>query len=362
MIKRLVKKYLSRNYKKQGFFDGYGMLWFNSAIEEYKASDLPSSKKKWALKRGFYPFRIEQYGLTDENYKEFLSDKEYKRLYPINNIYRRWIDDKLTMKYVLKPFDEYMPRYYYHLIKERTCHVMKLMDCPDECAAEYEGILKLLRDVGVLAVKPTGGTYGIGFCKLEYKNKKYVVNGEAKTKEEMISFLKNLRDHIIIEYVRMHEKIASLNPTSLNTIRVMLINENGNNPIIASSFMRIGTVASGIVDNSAQGGMFCKVDVDSGRFYDGEKNIDHVVTPSPVHPDTGVPIEGTIPHWETVKTKLIEISKYIPQLEWMGFDVAITETGFNIIEINSHQGLHRYHTYPQEIKDYFKRKSQLKNK
>ena len=178
----------------------------------------------------------------------------------------------------------------------------------------------------------------------------------------MVEFISSLRDYIIVEYVEMHPEIKRLNPMSLNTIRVMLINEDGNNPFIASSFMRIGTKQSGIVDNTAQGGMFCKVDVQTGRFFDGEKVNNHVITPSPIHPDTGELVEGTIPHWELVREKLIQIANYMPQLEWMGFDIAITQDGFNIIEINSHQGLHRYHTYPQDVKDYFERKLKKKNK
>lgn len=362
MIKSLIIRILNRYYMKQGFCGKWGISWLKGAIDEYRASELPVKDKIWALKRGFYPYRIAQYGLTDNNYKECLSDREYKRLYPLNVNYKKWIDDKLTMKYVLMPFNEYMAKYYFHIMSERNCRVMKLMDCPVEYSADYDGILNLLEEKGTLAGKPSGGTYGIGFCKLEYKDGKYYVNNEEKNPEKMVEFFCSLDDYIFIEYVVMHQEIQRLNPGSLNTIRVMLINENGDNPFIASSFMRIGTKQSGIVDNTAQGGMFCKVDVLTGRFYDGEKINNHIITPSPKHPDTGEVVEGIIPNWELVKGKLVEIAKYMPQLEWMGFDIAITENGFNIIEINSHQGLHRYHTYPKEVKDYFMRKVSQKDK
>ena len=175
-------------------------------------------------------------------------------------------------------------------------------------------------------------------------------------------FFKTLTDHIIMEYVQMHGKIARLNPASLITVRVMLINPAGNNPFIGSAFMRIGTKQSGLVDNTAQGGMFCKVDVETGRYDGGEKIKNHVITPSLRHPDTGVTVEGVLPHWDLVKTKMIEIANYMPQLEWMGFDIAITPDGFNIIEINSHQGLHRYPTYPQPVKAYFQMLSRNKGR
>ena len=355
-LKSVLSKMIDSIYVKKGYHKGYGMSWLRSAVQEYKTSSLTSKEKRWALNRGFYPWRIAQYGLNDENYINCLSDRDYKFLFPMNTKYSMWIDNKLTMKYILKPFDEHMSKYYFHLLKERNCHVMRLMDCPMKYSADYEGILRLLEEKQVLAGKPSGGTYGIGFCKFEYKDGKYYVNNEEKNRVKMIEFFHSLKDYIIIEYIIMHQEIGRLNPGSLNTIRVMLINEDGNNPYIASSFMRIGTKQSGIVDNTAQGGMFCKVDVKTGKFYDGEKIDNHVISPSPKHPDTGELIEGVIPNWELVKEKLIEIASYMPQLEWMGFDVAITQDGFNIIEINSHQGLHRYHTYPQDVKSYFMRK------
>ena len=359
-MKKIIRNCVEHHYKKKGFHKGYGSLWVLAALAEFKASNIPVRKRMWALKRGFYPYRIAQYNLSNDNYRDMLSDRDYKLLYPINNQYRIWIDDKLTMKYILKPFDEYMPKYYFHLMNGRN--LMKLMDCPIDGEVNYQSILTLLKEKEKLALKPAAGTYGIGFCLLAYSDGEFYINNEIKTEEEMVTFFAKVQDHIITEYVKMHDVISKLNSGSLNTVRVMLINEHGDDPVIASSFMRIGTKQSGIVDNTAQGGMFCKVDIETGRFYDGEKINNHIISPSPIHPDTGEKVEGIIPNWGIVKEKLIEIAKYMPQLEWMGFDIAITEMGFNIIEINSHQGLHRYHTYPHQIKDYFMRKLNVKRK
>lgn len=360
-MKKMMVKILNRYYCRKGFCQDWGIQWLASAIKDFKTSGLPVSKRLWALRRGFYTYRIAQYNLTDENYKECLSDRDYKRLYPINNHYMKWIDDKLTMKYILKPFDSFLPKYYLHILKSRKCGVMKLMDCPKDIEASLNGVIQLLKRIQVLAVKPAGGSCGVGFCKLEFQNNRFFRNGEEQSETQLIHFLSSLTDYVVIEYVQMHSEIARLNPASLNTIRVMLINESGNNPAVASAFMRIGTSQSGLVDNTAQGGMFCRVDVETGRFYGGEKIKNHVISPSPLHPDTGKPVEGILPNWELVKNKLIEIANYLPQLEWMGFDIAITENGFCIIEINSHQGLHRYPFYPQTVKDYFNTKMAYKS-
>lgn len=57
------------------------------------------------------------------------------------------------------------------------------------------------------------------------------------------------------------------------------------------------------------------------------------------HTDTHQLLEGVIPSWSEVKEKLLEISAYIPQVVYMGFDVVVTENGFKILEINSHEGI-----------------------
>ena len=43
----------------------------------------------------------------------------------------------------------------------------------------------------------------------------------------------------------------------------------------------------------------------------------------------------------------------MPELEYLGFDVAITETGPQIIEINIHQDLHKSNTFSEEVMDFF---------
>ena len=60
---------------------------------------------------------------------------------------------------------------------------------------------------------------------------------------------------------------------------------------------------------------------------------------TPCHPDTNVRLEGYLPNWQLITEKIVEISSYLPQLRYMGYDVVVTQEGFKIIEINSHAGL-----------------------
>ena len=83
------------------------------------------------------------------------------------------------------------------------------------------------------------------------------------------------------------------------------------------------------------------------------------------HPDTGILLEGYLPHWDLIKEKIVEISSYIPQVRFMGYDVILTEDGFKIIEINSHPGtdyIQSVHPYMREgaSKEFFTRLLQEK--
>ena len=329
----------------------YGATYLLPDLKKaYRSSSLPKKERKWAYQRGFYPWHVEQYGLTEENYKSIISDRDYAYLYPLNNSYRKWIDDKLTMKYVLAPFDRFLPEYYYHLLQGRG--VMRLMNCPAEYEAGIDGVIALLRDKKYLAAKLAVGICGVGFYKLEAKDDGFLANGKAYAEPEFRQFLQSLNDYIVMEFIEMHPDLKKINPHCVNTLRIMVINETGNEPILPYVYFRIGTQRSGEVDNVSQGGMICRVDAETGRFYGAESLSNHVYHSETHHPDTGEPLEGILPNWELVKRTLLEISRYCPQLTWLGYDVAITADGFKIIEINSHQMLHKAHEFPPEVNRY----------
>ena len=144
------------------------------------------------------------------------------------------------------------------------------------------------------------------------------------------------------------------------TVRIMVINRCGLYPVIENAYFRIGTKSTGFTDNIGSGGVFAYVDEKTGHFHDAEVIKEHIISPCPLHPDTGVKIEGTLPHWGEVLTVIPELCRYISPLEYLGFDVVITDAGFKILEINTHQDLHRYPTYNENVHAYFAHKLELK--
>lgn len=358
-----VLKVLKRRYFKKGFREYMLAVWLNTVKDDFfNTKGVPLYKKIWAWKRGFPSYRIEQYGLNNRNWKSILSDYDYAWLNRINNTYQKWINDKTTMRYVLQPVKKYLPEYYFFVGKrDDDAYFKMLQDCPDDIEENFNGILNLLKREGRLVFKPNAGTHGDGFYKLEYIHGQYFVNGEIVNDKEVQSVICEQRStYVITEYIEMHSDLKKIYPQSVNTIRVMVLNQSCENPHIVQTYMRVGSSKTGLTDNIAYGGLAVYVDKNDGFYYGAALLMDHKYISTSVHPDTGVKLEGYLPNWEIVKEGVLQVSHMMPQLEYLGFDIAITEMGFKILEINIHQDIHKAHEFTDEINTFFKRKKSIK--
>ena len=74
---------------------------------------------KWALERGFIPGRIKLFGeeFNERTYQNYYADYDYFMAYPLNNHFAFWINDKLTLKYMLntQKLAQYMTEYYLYI-------------------------------------------------------------------------------------------------------------------------------------------------------------------------------------------------------------------------------------------------------
>lgn len=338
-------------------------LWMRSVWDDFLHTKTTNIFQKiWCWRRGFQSFRIEQYGLTKENYKNYLSDYQYHWLNRINNSYQVWINDKTTTRYVMEPYKQYLAKYYYDIIKMngKTC-IKALQDIPEGFGANFEDMFRLLRQEKLLALKPSSGTHGDGFYRMEYADGKYLINGKEMTEDEIVEMISGFKSiYIITEYLFMHKELKKIYPNSVNTIRVAVVNQSAYAPKIMQTYMRIGSSKSGFTDNVGYGGICAKIDIESGRYYCPQQIRDHKFIPCPVHPDTGVAIEGIVPNWDYMCKGVVDICKFMPELEYLGFDIAITDDGFKIIEINIHQDLHKAAEHSEEFKNFYRDKMKLK--
>ena len=139
-------------------------------MDDEVAFELSEDEKKWAMQKGFYPGRIKLYGLTEENYKDYSPDFNYFMLHPLNHHFKIWVNDKLTLKYILNSngCESSMPEYYLYVENDGT--YTYLMDAPEHIAKDENFIYNLLQEKCCLAMKPNSGTSGgRGFIKLEQR-------------------------------------------------------------------------------------------------------------------------------------------------------------------------------------------------
>lgn len=292
-------------------------------------------------------FNIHRHGFTvsDWNFldlnkdkcKEYLSNTEYYAMHPINGRFSAWIDDKLTLKYLCSgtELDGYMPEYYFQIDSEGR--ILPLMDYDtDKSLSNAEEVAKLLREKSELAIKLVAGSIGKGFYKAEYKDGKYLLNGEVLNETEFCVRLSTLRDYLIIEYLHPHEKLAKFCPDTVNCIRYLLGRVDGK-MVMLKGYIRFGTKASGFVENYNAGGVLCYLNENGqfsgGNIIDMEKGKNMIISS---HPDSGAELDGEIPLWSEIVEVGRKLDRHFPQMDYLGIDFVITsKEEVKILEINS---------------------------
>ena len=140
-------------------------------------------------------------------------------------------------------------------------------------------------------------------------------------------------DWIVEEYFDQHPILSAINPTSVNTIRIWVIDRGDEGYEVLTAFLRIGR-ANMFVDNTSSGGIAATIDLESGRLRAAQDaHAKHEVFKQ--HPDHGAPIEGTmLPYWQDVREVAKRALSVFPGLRFAGLDVAIGPSGPVILELN----------------------------
>jgi hypothetical protein len=124
--------------------------------------------------------------------------------------------------------------------------------------------------------------------------------------------------------------MASLYPDSVNTVRLITyLDPQGVFHVIAG-VLRIGN--GNVIDNFAGGGMFTMLDDDGVALYPAVDKHSHIFR---THPVTGTAISGfVVPRYDEIVTMVDGLARRIPQIPYVGWDIAITPEGPAVIEAN----------------------------
>ncbi len=290
-------------------------------------------------RKGFSVMDWETLSLNGDNYKKYLSSKQYNSVHPINGYYSKIIEDKLNIKYVFSgtALDKYMPRYYYLIDENGMCHpMMDLLESKAACGTK--DIIVLLQKEQKLALKLVNGSIGKGFYKLEYREGKYLVNGEEYLEQRLSGLLSSCHNYVVIEYLSPHTDTARFCPDTANTIRYLTGCVDGEWRMI-KCYVRLGTRKTGSIEAFNAGGVLCYAD-EAGRFkggYQMERTGKHICTHVvDRHPDTGAELTGVIPCWDEIGKAAAGIEALLPQTKYLGLDFVVTDKSeVKLLEINS---------------------------
>lgn len=302
-------------------------------------SNASLSDKWWCIRHGFTVSSLNLHGKNNlkQNYKDYLSEKQYLMLHPLNGAFSVWIDDKLTMKNIFSRYDMYLPEYYFHIEKDA---VFKLSNCPISINKNgHDGIIQLLKERKKLVAKQLWGSCGNGFYRLEFIDNEFYITGNKVTEKELLNLLCSLEHYVITEFIRNHDVLFSIWPEATNTVRIMMATVN-NAPVLMRSFIRFGNAKSNGVDNAHAGGIEAIIDEETGKIlFAISMDENNYATKIDVHPDSGSSFDINIPYWDEMIRVCKQICMDYPELRYWGFDVAITQEKFKILEINSLPGL-----------------------
>ncbi len=335
--------------RQQGMDYKWSKMFVKKLADDEKAFAMSPEQKKWAMTKGFYPGRILLYGLTEENYKDYLPDYNYFMTHPINHHFKIWVNDKLSLKYVLNSngCEDTMPEYYLYVENDNT--YTYLMDAPAHIQKDKDFILNLLKEKKRLAMKPNSGTSGgLGFIKLELRDGVLFENNKQIDFARFEQILQNMKNYIVTEYAGQHEALARIWGDSECTLRVIMVKDPKNNDPYSKStwsctvsYARFGTSISGGASNLSSGGIGIGFNFETGKYNDYAIRYKKFCADGNTilyeHPDTHVTWKDEgLPNWDYVKGMILNICDHISSLSYLGFDVIITDKGLKLCEINTH--------------------------
>lgn len=146
------------------------------------------------------------------------------------------------------------------------------------------------------------------------------------------------KDIVLEQFLVQHPNMCFDNK-SINTIRVNTILDSNGVAHIIKAALRCG-VGDSVVDNYSAGGIVYPINVEYGRIEGpgiGKSNLYNKWLY--VHPGSSVFMIGKqIPFWKELLEMVNNAAKSLPQVRLVGWDVAITNNGVELIEGNTRPG------------------------
>ena len=197
---------------------------------------------------------------------------------------------------------------------------------------------------GTAFAKPNHGDQGKGVMKIKAD--------DGCTIEALLNDCQ--KDAYVIEgVIEQIPEIAAVNPSSINTVRAYTLLKKNGEAAILGIMLRVGRKGSH-VDNWGSGGVGYDFDIETGvcvGYGRDKKNNPYIY-----HPDSNVQMVGfRLPDFENLKQIIIELTHKVPDARFVGWDIAVTPSGYELVEMNCPGGHDFLQAFGKPFGDLLKR-------
>ena len=259
---------------------------------------------------GYYDYQeFEFYNLNKQERKTYLTRGKN------NEIVRRFNDKSHFHKFEDKVefngiFEKYLKRDWMYLDNN------------------YEEFLNFIKSHDAIIVKPVDATGGTGV-------EKYVYKSDEDSKNLYNKLLAN-KQLLVEECIKQHTDMNKLYEKSVNTLRMFTFIKYGKAHFL-QAILKVGN--GGVIDNFSSGGMYTYVDDEGIVFAPAIDREDDIYNE---HPISKCKIVGfKVPMFDEAIALVKECATVVPEIAYVGWDVAISEKGPVIVEGNCFPGVYQ---------------------
>lgn len=157
------------------------------------------------------------------------------------------------------------------------------------------------------------------------------INTCGMTKKELFDSLIKIGKHILEEKIVQTKDMSIFNETSVNTVRAITFNTKHG---IQVPYCTIRTGRPGaFVDNGGAGGIQACVDFMTGKII--SEGFDELGGEYSTHPASGTIFKGyQLPAWTELQKLICIAARKVPQIKFIGWDLAFTKDGWTLVEGN----------------------------
>lgn len=263
------------------------------------------------MSRIFCGFTTDDYFINTGGYTYRLFEKRkvfsYKRRVEITNNL-----DSIKDIHLIEDKSRFL-KHFASLIKRGWCY-------PKEVSFEDFKLFVLTHDK--ILCKPVDGKMGSG------------VSLYSRSKDLLDDYGRLVAENILLEELIEQDERMVFDNLSVNTVRIYTILDKGGTPHVLKAILRAG-VGKTLTDNYHTGGVIYPVNIDAGfiESFGYRRGLKECVY---IHPEANAMMLGfTIPYWNEILSTVKQAAMMIPNIRYVGWDIAVTKHGIDIVEGNA---------------------------